>query len=95
MITVDKTRQLPDEWTDRALIDLFDHARDLGHNGNPAGFGLTIDLAPFVARQDAEGEHRLLNPVDEWDLAGMRSWVELHPDEVLRVLQFNVLPEWW
>lgn len=93
MITVDETRQLPTEWTDLDLMDLFDHARHLGQNGNPAGFGLTIDLFPFVGIE--EGEQRRLKPYDEWDYDGIRAYIQGHQKQLTNVWQFQVKPDWW
>lgn len=91
-ITFDETRSVPLDWTNKDCIDLFDHARHLGQNGNPAGFGLTIDLFPFVGYEDKSGRH--LRWYDNWDYDGIRSWVAEHDEEVLRVWRLQVTRVW-
>ena len=93
MIVEDKTRTVPDEWTDDLCIELWEHAHDLGRNGNPGGYGMTIDLFPFVGVEDGRG--RLLRTRDEWDFDGMRAWIAAHPDNVRQTWQRTVLPESW
>lgn len=90
---VDRARAVPVEWTDAEIVELFHHARDLGLNGNPAGFFLTIDLFPFVGIE--EGERRTLKPQAEWDYPGARAWIAENPDRVGRVWGLGVMEEWW
>jgi hypothetical protein len=73
-------RPLPKEWTDDRLIELFDHARDLGLNGNPGGYMLSADLFPFVGKEDQNG--RWLRDYCDWDYEGMRRWVEENQEHV-------------
>jgi len=90
MILSDPKRQLPEEMTDDWLIDLWDHARELGLNGNPGGFGLTIDLFPFVGVElnPPSGEEvRYLLPYSEWDYDGMREWIAENREKVLSTWQ--------
>ncbi len=81
MITSDPTREMPVEWTNDLLIDLWDHARDLGHNGNPGGYILTKQLFPFVGYERVTGS-RHLKHYDDWDYDGMRQWISENRDEV-------------
>lgn len=78
---VDTSRPLPETWTDDLCIDLFHHARELGQNGNPGGYVLTVQVFPFVGATDPSG-HRFLKPESEWDFDGMRAWIAENLDDV-------------
>jgi hypothetical protein len=91
-ITYDEKRSVPLIWTDKDCIELFEHARHLGHNGNPAGYALTRNIFPFVGYEDEAGRH--LKWYDEWDYAGIRSWIVDHENEVLRVCRLQVTRVW-
>lgn len=86
-------RALPPEWTDTLLIELWNHARDLGHNGNPGGYILTAQLFPFVGRDEDIGDGlitRELLPYDQWNYDGMRHWIRENEEEVLMSWQREV-----
>ena len=91
-------RELPDEWTDELCRELFDHARDLGQNGNPGGYILTINLFPFMGREDKtdhENVRRYAKPYDQWDYEGLRKWISEHQEDVRICWQRAVRPDWW
>lgn len=92
MIATDTTRTVPEVWSDDDLIELFHHARELGQNGNPGGYVLTVEVFPFVG-QEVDGG-RTLKPYDEWDYDGMRAWVEANPDDVRLAWQRVVREPW-
>jgi hypothetical protein len=91
-IDTDPTRTVPEVWTDADLVELFEHARYLGQNGNPGGFVLTVDLFPFVGIEVDGG--RALKPYDEWDYDGIRAWVAANPDDVRLAWQRVVRRVW-
>ena len=93
MIVKDETRMVPDEWTDALCRELWEHARELGQNGNPGGFGMTVNLFPFVGIE-REGK-RYLKSFDEWEYDGIRAWIAAHPDDVQLAWQRIVRPDWW
>jgi hypothetical protein len=80
MIVTDASRLLPETWTDALCIDLVDHARDLGHNGNPGGYMLQVALCPFLGEETGDG--CVVKPRSEWDYDGMRAWIAENIDEV-------------
>lgn len=92
MIKTDKNKTLPTEWTEKACQDLFFHAEDLGHNGNPGGFFLTVAWSPSVGYSDEHGNH--LKHESDWDYNGIRAWINEHLDDVLRVWQNEVVDFW-
>jgi hypothetical protein len=89
MIITDTTRIVPTEWTKRECQDLFEHARALGQEGNPAGFGLTVDLHPFVGYSDEEGHH--LRYFSEWDYDSIRAYIAEHPERIQRIWQWKIV----
>jgi hypothetical protein len=93
MITTDTKRTLPATWTDQECMDLYHHAKELGHNGNPAGYRLTVDLHTFVGYSDEQGNH--IKDTEAWDYDGIRAWIAGHQERVQRVWQYQVAPEWW
>lgn len=84
MIVTDAARTMPETWTDDLCVELFDHARHLGQNGNPGGYILTVQLFPFVGKTFAAeaGVQRGMRPYAEWDYDGMRAWIANNLDEV-------------
>ena len=89
MIITDTQRIAPSAWTDQECQNLVEHARDLGHNGNPAGFRLTMDLHEFIGYSDERGNH--LKYYSAWDYDGIRAWIAERTERVQRVWQYRVV----
>lgn len=88
-IITDTTRIAPTTWTDEACQNLLRHARELGQNGNPAGYGLTIDLHPFVGYSDRDGNH--LKAYAKWDYDQIRVYIAAHAEKIQRIWQWKVV----
>lgn len=89
VVVRDPSREVPAEWTERDIWALFDHARELAQNGNPAGALLSGAWAPYVARRPYRG-HRTLKRRDEWDYPAIQAWIAANPERVRTVWQFRV-----
>ena len=92
MIQRDESRQLPKPMSDLDCIDFYQHARELGKNGNPGGYIITVELHPFVGWED-DGQRGLL-PYAEWDWDGIRQWIADNHDEALLAWQREVTETW-
>ena len=88
MIFLDPTVIVPIEWTDAQIIGLYDHARDLGRHGNPAGYSFTAAVARYTSAQNQYG--RFLRRYDRWDYAGLRAYIAAHPAEVAHVWRLRI-----
>lgn len=88
VVEQDNHAVVPTEWTDAAIRSLWDHARDLGHNGNPAGFLLTGEWSRWVSIK-RNGEH-ILKRRDKWNYAAIRAWIAANPERAQRVYQLRV-----
>ena len=95
-IDQDKTRQIPEEMSEEWLREYFHHCRELGQNGNPGGYIMTINLFPFMGFEGVwEGEtYRGMKPYSEWDYEGMRQWIREHHEEALLSWQRYVRSVW-
>ncbi len=89
MIISDPTREIPSDWTDERIVELFDHARDLAHNGNPGGYMLTVVLDPFIT--DTVEERRVIRPFLSWDYDGIRRWIAENEERIAAIWRFRVV----
>ena len=92
MIVEDRTRKLPEVWTDELCVALFEHARNLGRNGNPGGYILTVNLFPYVGIE--EKHRRYLKPHSQWDYVGIRNYITHHPEEIALAWRRVVRKPW-
>jgi hypothetical protein len=89
MIAYDEEREVPTEWTNELCRELYNHARELGQNGNPAGYFLTIDLFSFAGLETENG-NRCLREYSQWDYDGIRAWIAGNKNIVERVWKLQV-----